>query len=89
MGSPATTCSRSIVVTADGRLLTASAQENADLFWGVRGGSGNFGIVTSFEYQLRTLGPVLAGLVAYPISEAPKVLRFPVSMRRPARMNSA
>ena len=64
------------MVTADGRLLTASAQENADLFWGVRGGSGNFGVVTSFEYQLHTLGPVLAGLVAYPISEAPQVLRF-------------
>jgi FAD/FMN-containing dehydrogenase len=64
------------MVTADGRLLAASAQENADLFWGVRGGSGNFGVVTSFEYQLHTLGPVLAGLVAYPISEAPQVLRF-------------
>lgn len=64
------------LVTADGRLLTASAQENADLFWGVRGGSGNFGIVTSFEYQLHPLGPVLAGLVAYPTTEAPKVLRF-------------
>lgn len=64
------------VVTADGRLLTASAQENADLFWGVRGGSGNFGVVTSFEYQLHPLGPVLAGLVAYPISQAPQVLRF-------------
>jgi FAD/FMN-containing dehydrogenase len=64
------------LVTADGRLLTASSQENTDLFWGVRGGSGNFGVVTSFEYQLHSLGPVLAGLVAYPISEAPQVLRF-------------
>jgi FAD/FMN-containing dehydrogenase len=64
------------IVTADGRLLTASAEENPDLFWGVRGGSGNFGVVTSFEYQLHPLGPVLAGLVAYPIQQAPQVLRF-------------
>lgn len=64
------------LVTADGRLLTASAEENADLFWGVRGGSGNFGVVTSFEYQLHPLGPVLAGLVAYPISQAGNVLRY-------------
>jgi len=64
------------IVTADGRLLTASAEENPDLFWGVRGGSGNFGVVTSFEYQLHPLGPVLAGLVAYSIQQAPQVLRF-------------
>jgi len=64
------------LVTADGGLVTASARENDDLFWGVRGGSGNFGVVTSFEYQLHPLGPVLAGLVAYPISQAPQVLRF-------------
>jgi FAD/FMN-containing dehydrogenase len=64
------------IVTADGRLLTASSQENPDLFWGVRGGSGNFGVVTSLEYQLHPLGTVLAGLVAHPVSEAPRVLRF-------------
>jgi FAD/FMN-containing dehydrogenase len=64
------------LVTADGRLLTASTQENADLFWGLRGGSGNFGVATSFEYQLHPLGPVLGGLVAYPISQAPQVFRF-------------
>src|SRR5262245_14358404 len=59
------------VVTAEGRLLTASATENADLFWGVRGGSGNFGIVTSFEYQLHPVGPVvLAGGVFYPEANA-------------------
>jgi FAD/FMN-containing dehydrogenase len=64
------------VVTADGRLLTASATENQDLFWGLRGGSGNFGIVTSFEYQLHRVGPVLAGMVVYPFERAKEVLRF-------------
>jgi FAD/FMN-containing dehydrogenase len=65
------------VVTADGRLLTASAAENSDLFWGIRGGGGNFGIVTSFEYQLCPVGPeVLAGLIIYPIEAAADVLRF-------------
>jgi FAD/FMN-containing dehydrogenase len=47
-----------------------------DLFWGLRGGSGNFGIVTSFEYQLHQVGPVLAGMVVYPFEKAKKVLRF-------------
>jgi FAD/FMN-containing dehydrogenase len=51
------------VVTADGMLVTASATENSDLFWSLRGGSGNFGIVASFEYQLREVTMVLAGLV--------------------------
>jgi FAD/FMN-containing dehydrogenase len=51
------------VVTADGRLLTANASENQDLFWGVRGGSGNFGIVTSLEYRLHEVGPVVGGAV--------------------------
>jgi hypothetical protein len=64
------------VVTADGRLLTASKSENADLFWGLRGGSGNFGIVTSFEYRLHEVGPVLAGGVFYPVEKARDVLRF-------------
>lgn len=64
------------LVLADGRFLTVSADENVDLFWAVRGGGGNFGVVTSFEYQLHSLGPVLAGLVAYPISQASQVLRF-------------
>ncbi len=64
------------VVTADGRFLTASASENEDLFWGVRGGSGNFGIVTSFEYQLHTVGPVLGGMVLHELSKAKDVLRF-------------
>jgi FAD/FMN-containing dehydrogenase len=64
------------VVTADGRLLTASATQNADLFWGLRGGSGNFGIVTSFEYKLHRVGQVLAGLVVHPFDKAKDILRF-------------
>src|SRR5437879_5621599 len=64
------------MVTANGQLLTASATEHADLFWGVRGGGGNFGVVTSFEYQLHPVGPVLAGVVAYPIARATEVLRL-------------
>jgi FAD/FMN-containing dehydrogenase len=64
------------VVTADGRLLTASASENEDLFWGLRGGSGNFGIVTSFEYRLHRVGPLLAGMVVHPFERARDVLRL-------------
>ncbi len=62
------------VVTADGRLLRAAADENADLFWGLRGGGGNFGVVTSFEYRLHELGQVLGGLVGYPLEEAAEVI---------------
>ena len=65
------------VVTADGRFLTASAAENEDLFWALRGGGGNFGIVTSFEYQLHTMQPtVLAGTVRYPFDKAKEALRL-------------
>jgi FAD/FMN-containing dehydrogenase len=65
------------MVTAEGRLVTASANENTDLFWGLRGGSGNFGVVTSFEYQLHPIGPtVLAGMVLHPLEKAKEVLRF-------------
>jgi FAD/FMN-containing dehydrogenase len=64
------------VVTADGRLLTANATENADLFWGVRGSSGNLGIVTSLEYRLHEVGPVLGGGIFYPVARAKDVLRF-------------
>jgi FAD/FMN-containing dehydrogenase len=64
------------VVTADGRFLTASAGENADLFWGLRGGGGNFGVVTSFEVRLFPLGPVLGGMLVYPFARAREVLRF-------------
>lgn len=65
------------VVTADGELLVASPRENAELFWGLRGGGGNFGIVTSFEFQLHPLGPtVMAGMVMWPMDDAPQVLGF-------------
>jgi len=64
------------VVTADGRLLKTSEQENADLFWGMRGGSGNLGIVTSFEYRLHELGPVFGGGVLNPVDQTRDVLRF-------------
>jgi FAD/FMN-containing dehydrogenase len=64
------------IVTADGQVKRASATEHPDLFWGVRGGGGNFGIVTAFEFQLHAVGPVLAGKVVYPMSRAREVLRF-------------
>jgi FAD/FMN-containing dehydrogenase len=64
------------IVTADGRLLHASEKENADLCWGIRGGGGNFGVVTMFEYRLHPLGPkVLAGNRVYPLSQASSVLK--------------
>jgi FAD/FMN-containing dehydrogenase len=64
------------IVTAQGRLLHASEGENADLFWAVRGGGGNFGVVTSFEYRLHEVGPMLGGLVAHPFPRAKEALQF-------------
>ena len=65
------------VVTADGELVRASADENADLFWGLRGGGGNFGIVTEFEFRLHEVGPtVYAGPVFWRMEDSPRVLRF-------------
>jgi hypothetical protein len=65
------------IVTADGQLLTANAQQNEDLFWGVRGGGGNFGIVTSFKYKLHPVGPIiLGGLILHPLSNALEVGKF-------------
>ncbi|NDZ17084.1 FAD-linked oxidase [Variovorax sp. WS11] len=62
------------VVLASGEFVQASATQNADLFWAVRGGGGNFGVVTSFEYRLHPLGPeVLAGLIVYPLAQAKQV----------------
>jgi FAD/FMN-containing dehydrogenase len=64
------------VVTADGELLRASATENPDLFWAIRGGSGNFGVVTSFVYQLHPVGPVLTGSLVFPPAQTRAALRF-------------
>src|SRR5690606_20859361 len=71
------------IVTADGRLLHADADENPDLYWGVRGGGGNFGIVTSFEFALHPMQrEVLGGLIGFPLSEAKQV------DRKSTRLNS-
>jgi FAD/FMN-containing dehydrogenase len=65
------------VVLADGRWVHASATENEDLFWALRGGGGNFGVVTSFEYRLHPIGPMIAGgLAVHPFSSAVEVLKF-------------
>jgi FAD/FMN-containing dehydrogenase len=64
------------VVTAEGDLVQASSTENADLFWALRGGGGNFGVVTSFEFQLHPVGPeVLSGLVVHPLEGARELLQ--------------
>ena len=64
------------VVTADGKLLRASEEEDPDLFWALQGGGGNFGVVTAFEFQLHRLGPqVLSGLIVHPFADAENVLR--------------
>jgi FAD/FMN-containing dehydrogenase len=64
------------IVTADGSLLTANTRENPDLFWAIRGGGGNFGVVTAFEFQLHPIAQVLAGTVIHPMTRAREVLRF-------------
>lgn len=65
------------MITAKGERVIANAKENPDLFWGVRGGGGNFGIVTAFTYRLHPVGPtVLGGLVLYPFAKARDLLRF-------------
>src|SRR5688572_18497774 len=65
------------VVTADGSHRIANAAENASLFWGLRGGGGNFGVVTSFEFRLHPVGPqILGGMLAWPLEHAPRVLRL-------------
>jgi FAD/FMN-containing dehydrogenase len=64
------------LVTAAGEVLTASEDENPELFWGLRGGGGNFGVATSFEFRLHPVGPiVLGGLLGYPREQAPELLR--------------
>lgn len=64
------------IVTADAELRTASAAEHPDLFWALRGGGANFGVVTAFEYRLHPVGQVLAGAVAWPVDRARRVLAF-------------
>jgi hypothetical protein len=65
------------LVTADGQFVKASATENTELFWGLRGGGGNFGIVTAFEFRLNHVGPILlAGPIYWPMEKSPEVLRF-------------
>jgi len=73
------------MVTADGRIVRASAKENSDLFWGLRGGGGNFGVVTDIEYTLHPVGPeVMAGAIAWPAEDAPAVLDLYRSVTRDA-----
>jgi FAD/FMN-containing dehydrogenase len=64
------------VVTADGKILHASSQENPDLLWGLRGGGGNFGVVTQFQYRLHKLEPTIAGMLVHSADDARALLRF-------------
>ena len=65
------------IVTADGKLLHATPDENAELYWGLRGGGGNFGVVTNFEFQLHPMQrEVVAGNIVFPMSEAKSILNF-------------
>ena len=79
MGNHGLACDNLIsvdVVTADGQLLTASDSQNQDLFWGLRGGGGNFGIATSFEFQLHPVGSMLGGILIYPLDKAAETIGF-------------
>jgi FAD/FMN-containing dehydrogenase len=77
------------VVLADGRLVTASADENSDLFWAIRGGGGNFGVVTSFLFRARPVGTVYGGPIFWPLDKGKQVLRFwrDLVLRAPEDLN--
>ncbi len=79
------------IVTANGEVLRASETENPDLFWGLRGGGGNFGVVTSFEFQLYPLEKILGGLVIYPLDAAKGLMRVyrEVAAAAPDELGSA
>ena len=65
------------VVTADGQVVRATAEENPELLWGLKGGGGNFGVVTEFEFRLHPVGPIIfAGMILHPRAAAPELLRF-------------
>jgi FAD/FMN-containing dehydrogenase len=94
MGSYGLACDnvRSVdIVLADGRFTRASGDENPDLYWGVRGGGGNFGVVTSFEYQLHPVGQLLGGMVIWPIKEGREALQVfrEVTMTGPDELSCA
>jgi FAD/FMN-containing dehydrogenase len=72
------------IVTADGRVLRADEKEHPDLFWAVRGGSGNFGIVTTFEFRLHPIGTLLAGMMTYPMPRAREILHLYRDLTRTA-----
>jgi FAD/FMN-containing dehydrogenase len=72
------------LVTAEGEVLRVSADEHADLFWALRGGGGNFGVVTSFEYRLHPISMVLGGLIIHPRDRAMELLRFYRSLTQSA-----
>ena len=79
MGSHGLSCDNLVsadVITAEGEFLTTSTEQHSDLFWGLRGGGGNFGVVTAFEYRLHPVTSVLAGMVIHPMEQAREVLRF-------------
>ena len=79
MGQHGLSCDNTLsydIVTADGELITASADEHPDLFWALKGGSGNFGVVTSITYRLHPVGEVISGMLLHPLARAREVLRF-------------
>jgi FAD/FMN-containing dehydrogenase len=94
MGSYGLACDNVLsvdIVLADGRFMRASAAENPDLYWGVRGGGGNFGVVTSFEYQLHPVGQLLGGMVIWPIKDGRNALQVfrDVTMSGPDELSCA